>query len=86
MKWKWLSVKRRKEYILSIFGKGEELTATEIVQRLEKKGIEVPSPQAVSSFIRNHLEHSKLRRVRRKGKYGTPTTFWRLINGNVDKN
>ncbi len=81
--WKAMNIKDRISLILSVFQNGEELTASEIAERLKGKGVEV-SPHAVSGFIWKYMEFKYLRKIRRRDPrvdYISLRTFWRRIQG-----
>jgi len=84
-KWKRLSKARKISLILSLFNNGEELTATEILQRLRDRGVQIDqTPSSFAYWLRLHMEFKHLKRVRKpdpenSGFKSQNRTFWKLI-------
>ncbi len=85
LRWKRLSKTKKTSLVLSVFENGEELTATEILQRLRDKGVDISlTPAGLGSWLRLHMEFKYLKRVRRtvpgdSNWKSQNRTFWRVI-------
>jgi len=85
LRWKRLSKTKKTSLVLSVFENGEELTATEILQRLRDKGVDISlTPAGLGSWLRLHMEFKYLQKVRKPDpenwyNAGHNRTFWKLI-------
>ena len=76
--WDRLHHKEKLRLVLSVVHPGEELTATEIIQRISEHGVEPPTPQKLGLFLRRFLEFKHFEKLRERDSRGRPVARWRL--------
>jgi len=77
--WKRTRYHEKIRAVLSVFRKGEHLTAGEIIERLREKGYDGISPQGLGTWLRTNMWHKHLGIVHITDEYGKQRRAWYLL-------